>query len=385
MEQRSLITYFMKSLISNHDLIGEPRRAGELSGPALILNKDTFYGNLTAMADRCTAAGITLRPHAKTHKSAFIALEQIKAGAVGICCATAHEVIKLGQLGVKNILLTSPLAEPRKISALVLLAHDVQLTVVVDHASQVSMWDEALAGKTENLDVLADVDIGMGRTGVRDGGIVELARQIQASKYLNYVGIQAYSGLVQHITSFEERQDVYATQMEKLKKDIEALREAGVAPKVISGGGTGTMSLDLSMGLLTELQFGSYAFMDVEYEQVELVEKGSNPFRPALFVRASVISANVPGQVTVNAGSKSLSADGPAPVLHGRDSSWHYEFFGDEYGRVSGPGVDDLKLGDYVDIVVPHCDPTVNLHDFYHLVDDETLVAIWHVDGRGAL
>ncbi|MFM0047236.1 DSD1 family PLP-dependent enzyme [Paraburkholderia sediminicola] len=370
--------------LSNDVLVGKFGRAGELCGPALVVEKDTFFRNLHAMAERCTAAGVALRPHAKTHKSARVAREQISAGAVGICCATANEAITLGRLGIDNILLTTPVTEQRKISALVALASEIALGVVVDHVSQLELWERALDGSGTNLNVLVDVDIGMRRTGARGGDVVALAKRIQQSHGMTYAGIQAYSGMVQHIEKFDDRETAYRAQLETLREIIEILRVEEAAPEVVSGGGTGTMDMDLSMGLMTEVQFGSYVFMDVEYSSVKLLPKSENPFGPALFVRSAVISANASEHLTINAGFKSLSTDGPLPQIRD-ETSTRYEFFGDEYGRISGSKIKNLKLGDHIDIVVPHCDPTVCLHDYYHLIDHDTLVDIWTIDARGPL
>ncbi len=369
----------------NADLVGQSGRARELSGPALILERSTLKQNISAMAERCANAGIKLRPHAKTHKSARIAGLQLAAGAVGICCATVHEVCTLARLGIKDILLTTPCAEPRKIVALVAAARLCSLSVVIDHISQIGLWEEALAAAGVTIDVLLDIDIGMGRTGLRCDEVLHTARRVNESKLLRYAGVQAYSGMVQHIELLIDRRGVYLSQMETLSMVLSALRGNGLSPATVSGGGTGTAHLDLQLKHFTELQAGSYAFMDLEYQRVQLTDEAVNPFIPALFVRSNVISANVPGQVTVNAGFKSLSTDGPVPTLRDANSPWKYNFFGDEYGRISGPVIGALRLGDPVDLLVPHCDPTVNLHDVYHILDEGTLTDIWTIDCRGSL
>jgi D-serine deaminase-like pyridoxal phosphate-dependent protein len=369
----------------NQDLIGQHGRASALSGPSLILDRPTLLRNIAAMAERCEAARISLRPHAKTHKSAQIANRQLAAGAVGICCATAAEALALGGLGIGNILLTTPLGEPRKIKALAQLAPHMHLSIVVDHVSQIEAWELALSGSDAKIDALVDVDIGMGRTGARGNAVVHLARRLRESKNLRYAGVQAYSGIVQHIASFAERKAVYLDQLQHLQHVIAALRQSGLTPTTVSGGGTGTAEIDRSLGLFTEIQPGSYVFMDVEYEAVALNGDAVNPYKPALFIRAAVISANVVGQVTVNAGFKALSTDGPLPTIWGKQPEWRYDFFGDEYGRISGHSQEDLRLGDPVDLLVPHCDPTVNLHDSYHVLEDDTLVDIWPIDARGSI
>lgn len=371
------------SMSPNVGLIGQPDGAARLMTPALVLDRPVFLANLRAMQARCAAAGLSLRPHAKTHKSAVIAQAQIEAGAVGICCATPHEVLALGQAGVPDILLTSPVADPERIRQLARLSRSLSLGVVVDHPSQVTMWTDAVEDRPSRLRVLVDVDIGMGRTGVRMDQVTRLARLVEQAPNLTFDGVQAYSGQVQHIASFVERQATYGAQLDELRQRLVELERAGLPPRTVTGGGTGTMSLDMASGVFTEVQGGSYAFMDVEYNEVELVERDANPFASSLFVKALVISANVQGHVTLNAGFKCLSADGPAPRPAAASRDWRYMFFGDEYGRLAGS---DLPgLGEAVALIVPHCDPTVNLHDVYHVVEDGTLVDIWDIDARGVL
>jgi 3-hydroxy-D-aspartate aldolase len=236
--------------------------------------------------------------------------------------------------------------------------------------------------------VLVDVDIGMHRTGVPGiDGVVALARRVQASPVLEFAGIQAYSGRVQHIARVAERARVYGKQLGHLEAVLEALRRAGIAPGIVSGGGTGTFAIDRRAELFTESQAGSYVFMDIEYENVQLFARGRNPFRTALYVQCSVVSNNHREAATIDGGFKCFHVDGPIPrPVRGTPRGAVYQFYGDEFGRIkllrgSGP----LKLGAKIELVTPHCDPTINLHGFYHCVRGGKLMDIWPIDARGSL
>ena len=228
----------------------------------------------------------------------------------------------------------------------------------------------------------------MNRTGaLTPEAALEIATLLKNSALLKYSGVQAYSGRVQHINDFAERRKAYGVQLDRLKTVLEKLRANGLAPEIVSGGGTGTFAIDAVAGIFTESQAGSYVFMDVEYAAVQLFPAMTNPWQHSLFLRASVVSANVPGQVTVNAGFKSFATDGPAPAIYGDTApGMIYEFYGDEYGRlILGPDTVPPVLGSTADLFTSHCDPTINLHDWLHIVEGDTLVDIWEIDARGVL
>jgi D-serine deaminase-like pyridoxal phosphate-dependent protein len=373
----------------NAHLIGVPGGAAKVVTPALMIDVGRLRANLKLMKDQCTQAGLKLRPHGKTHKCSRLAREQLDHGADGVCCATAHEAIAFAGAGISGILLTAPVVQPWHLKKLVELhGQDADITVVVDHPDGIAAWEAALTGSSRPMPALIDIDIGMGRTGASTvKQVLTLAELLQSSRMLKYAGVQAYSGRVQHINNFEERRSVYLRQLDRLEASVHALHQAGFAPAVVSGGGTGTFAVDVERRLYTETQVGSYVFMDVEYNAVELFSGTDNPYATSLFMRTSIISNNVPGQATLNAGFKSFATDGPVPELFGE--AWEgarYEFFGDEYGRLLLPSDrQNCVIGSMVDVVTPHCDPTVNLHDYYHIIEDGTLVDIWLIDGRGVL
>jgi 3-hydroxy-D-aspartate aldolase len=373
----------------NAGLIGKPRSRQALATPAVLLDLDGFEHNLITMARLCREAGLNLRPHAKTHKSVQVAKFQIAAGAVGVSVATLREAAVMVEAGVPGVLLTTPVVGAVKIELLCgLVGKSRGFMVAVDNPANAAALEAALKRHGKKLAVLVDVDIGMHRTGVPDAaGVLKLVRRVQASPVLEFAGIQSYSGRVQHITRAADRARVYGRQLRQLERVLETLAGAGYTPGIVSGGGTGTFDIDRRAGLFTECQCGSYAFMDIEYEDVQLFARGANPFKTALFVQCMVVSNNVRGEPTIDGGFKCFSMDGPIPrPAAGAPRGAVYRFYGDEFGKIMLARKNgSLELGAKIELVTPHCDPTINLHDFYHCVRGNRLVDIWPVDARGSL
>ncbi|MDO6415031.1 DSD1 family PLP-dependent enzyme [Sphingomonas sp. BIUV-7] len=362
-------------------------RAG-LNTPVLILDVDALDRNIARMAGFARAEGLQLRPHAKTHKSPDIARRQMTAGAIGICCAKIGEAEVLAEHGVtRGLHITSPVVSPAAIHRLIALNERTEeLMCVVDHPANVAALGAAIGASGKPLAVIIDVDPGIHRTGVCSAaGAVELLRSIRAEPGLRYLGVQYYCGTQQHIESFDERRAAMDEKADYLRTVIAALTEAGGAPSIVTGGGTGTHRIDPGLGLFTELQAGSYVFMDREYLACDLSgDAGLAPFETALMIDARVISANTPGLVTVDAGFKAFSTDaGPPVVLAGAPASAEYRFMGDEHGMLVLGAGQTLPLSQVVTFAAPHCDPTVNLYDSYHVVQGDTLRDLWPVAARG--
>ncbi|HXY99293.1 MAG TPA: DSD1 family PLP-dependent enzyme [Stellaceae bacterium] len=377
----------MTGLGPNAALIGQPGSRQALDTPALLLDLDALERNIAAMAAHARAAGLGLRPHAKTHKSARIAALQMATGALGICCATLGEAEVLAASGIAGLHVTSPQVTPPKIARLTALnAAASGLSVVVDHPDNLAALDRAAAAAGKPLEVLVDFDAGQGRTGcASEADLVALVRAAVAAEALVFRGIQSYSGNLQHVPVRAERRARALAAAGRLGGMLARLRDAGIAVPIVSGGGTGTFDLDPEACVFTELQVGSYVFMDVDYLRALADGRNAPPFETALFVSTSVVSVNAPGYVTCDGGLKCFATDGPAPeVAAGAPPGSRYEFFGDEHGKlILPPGAAKPQLGARIECVSPHCDPTVNLHDVYHVLRGDRLVDIWPVDARG--
>lgn len=342
-----------------------------------MLDRAALERNIAAMARFAAGRGIALRPHAKTHKSAEIGRLQIAAGAAGLCCAKLAEAEALADAGPANLHLTSPVVRPDAIARLVALNDRIDgLSAVADHPSVVA---RIAAARPDNpLTIFIDVDPGNRRTGVASPeAAVALARAI-ADGGLLLGGVQFYCGSQQHIQAHADRRAAIADRTAYLRTVLDALGAAGFAVPVVTGGGTGSFMIDAELGVLTELQVGSYIFLDREYGDCDLGQGGAPAFEHALWVDATVISANAPGLVTIDAGLKALSPDAGPPV----SAAGAYRFMGDEHGAILGDGALP-GLGDRVALIPGHCDPTVNLYDAYHVLEGDRIVDVWPVTARG--
>jgi 3-hydroxy-D-aspartate aldolase len=258
------------------------------------------------------------------------------------------------------------------------------LRVVADHPDNVDALTAAARSAEKRLAVLVDIDPGIRRTGVPSPeAAIALASRIAAAPSLRFAGVQFYCGVQQHIAAYAERRAAIEDRTAYLRTVLDALRDAGFPLEVVTGGGTGTHRIDADLGVLNELQAGSYVFMDRQYNECDLGGDGAKPFETSLFVDARVISANHASMATIDAGFKALSTDGGAPtVVDGAPATAMFVFMGDEHGALIAPD-HGFKLGDLVTLQVPHCDPTVNLYDAYHIVRDGALIDIWPIAARG--
>jgi len=367
-------------------LIGQQGSRRSLNTPVLVIDLDTMDANIAALAAFARQHGKNLRPHSKTHKSPEIARRQIAAGALGICCAKLGEAEAMVDHSIPGVLITSPVVTPQGIERLIALnSRSMDLMQTVDNADNVAALDKAAAEAFTRLSVVVDIDPGMHRTGVSDDGeVIRLARQINRAKHLSFAGVQFYSGRLQHVEDFAERRKSVEVETARLKRLVQELCDAGLPPSIVTGSGTGTHGIDAAQSVFTEWQCGSYIFMDVQYEAVDLRGNKVSPFAQSLFVDTTVISANTSGMATADAGLKAFSTDGPMPVIaQGAPAGSSYRFFGDEYGAVALPPGKELKIGAWLSCQPPHCDPTVNLYDAYHIVKGDTLIDIWPIVGRG--
>jgi len=344
----------------------------QLPTPALLVDLDALEANLTRMAEHVKKCGKKLRPHAKAHKCVEIAKRQIAAGAAGISVATLAEAELMSKAGLPGLLLTSPVADPLKIARIV----QTGAMVVVDHVQQAEWYEEAAAKAGKTIDVLIDLDVGDHRTGARSTEqAIEIARTVGRSGRLRLKGLQGYSGRASH--AGDERKNVSEKAFAGAIETQSAIKRDGLPMEILSGGSTGTWDIDLALPEVTELQAGSYIFMDLDYRRV-----GAD-FRQSLIVLATVISANHDKFVTVDAGLKAFSTDrgyGPeAADLPGTGYRWG----GDEFGYVDvDGGAGKPKLGDRIEFIPPHCDPTVNLYDRIHACRGENVEAIWPIMAR---
>lgn len=363
----------------------------EIETPALVIDLDAFERNLVAMAAFTQAHGVRLRPHAKTHKSPEIALRQIAHGAVGQCCQKVGEAEILVAGGVQDVLVTNEIVGAAKLDRLARLARQARIGLCVDHPDGVREAAEAAARNDVVLDILVEIDVGSRRCGAAPGeAALRLADAVHRTNTLKLRGLQAYQGAAQHMRSIDERREAIERAGLSTRQTARRFVDAGLPCEIISGAGTGTHELEGTSGIWNELQAGSYIFMDADYARNRQAD--GTPFRTfehALFILAGVMSKPVPDRAIVDAGHKTAAVDSGMPVPFRRDGVI-YTKPSDEHGVLTGDPVMVPHRGDRLLLVPGHCDPTVNLHDWYVCVrglhgPDAHVEEVWPVAARGAL
>ncbi len=364
-----------------------PARVGDavaaIDTPALVVDLDAFERNLDLMANAVRGSGLALRPHAKSHKCVEIARAQVDRGAVGICCQKVAEAEVFVAAGIRDVLVTNEIVAAPKLARLAALAHRATIGVLADDAGNVAALSAAASEAGTTLDVLVEVDVGARRCGVQPGEAAALAVAIDRAPGLAFRGIHAYHGAAQHLRTPAERRGAIAGAVRAAAAARAAIEAAGVRCPVVTGAGTGTWQEERDSGVYTELQPGSYVFMDADYGRNALAPD-QHHFEHSLFVLAAVMSTAVAGQAVVDAGLKALAFDSGPPLVYGA-AGLEFTKASDEHGVIRADGVPAPRLAERLWLVPGHCDPTVNLHDWIVGVRGEAVECVWPVAARGAL
>jgi D-serine deaminase-like pyridoxal phosphate-dependent protein len=359
----------------------------EVDTPALIVDLDAFEKNLDHMALLAKKAGVLLRPHAKAHKSAAIAQQQIERGAVGVCAQKVSEAEALVNAGIQNVLISNEIVGAKKVDRLVDLSRRATISVCVDHIEQVRQLSFAAQREGTEVSVLIEVNVGGDRCGVLPGQpALALAQAIDDAPGLRFSGLQAYHNNAQHTRLYVERGDATASAIEKASATATLLGQHGLPCEVITGAGTGTFTFEANSGIYDELQVGSYIFMDADYAQN--LDRSGEPvseFQHSLFVYTTVMSVPSSTKAVVDAGIKSMSFECGFPRVH-QASGIEYVGRADEHGVLEiDQQVATVNLGDKLLLIPGHCDPTVNLHEWFVGVRDNKVEAVWPIDARGMI
>jgi len=359
----------------------------ELDTPALCVDLDAMERNFARMRETTRRNGIAFRPHVKTHKTPAIAKLQIADGAVGICTAKVSEAEAMIEHGIDKVLMTTSNVTPFKIRRAMELSRRSEAFVhAVDAEPNARDLSEAAreAGLTAN--VVVDVDPGLHRTGVPPGEpALALARLVDRLPNLRLRGMLSYDGSSQHVEGFEARRAAVLAAMEAAAETFRGMERAGLNTEIFSGGGTGTYNIDHETPGFTDVQCGSYLFMDSQYLAIGS-EGGSeryDDFVPSLTVVTTVVNTHAQGIATTDAGQKVLTIHKPDPIVVG-ETGISYRTWGDEFGRLE---YDDpsrtYRVGEKLEVIVPHCDPVVNLYDQIYATRNGVVEHVWPVAARG--
>ncbi len=370
-------------------------RSGEFKGllsvddlptPALLVDLDALDANIAKMAAHCKAKNRALRPHGKTHKCPEIARRLIAAGAVGACAAKLSEAEAFARGGIGGLLVTTAVIGQHKIERAVQLARLKPETIFcVDDARNAAGLDDAARVAKMRLNLAIDLYVG-NRTGIPAGQpAVALAQAISQRKNVRVAGLQAYAGHASHRSGFEARRDLSRGVMQTAVETRRLIEAGGIACPMLTGGSTGTYNIDSDIDGITELQPGSFLFMDVDYARIGGQDGPVyRDFRHSLTVLTTVVSKPSATEAVVDGGLKAFSTDKPfmpeARGISGLVFSWG----GDEHGKLNlSKASRPLNLGDRVEFVIPHCDPTVNLYDRMYGVRGQQVETSWLISARG--
>lgn len=358
--------------------IGDPVDA--ILTPALVLERAAFERNLHKLMQ--ASKGLRVRPHAKSHKCPEIAKRQMALGAEGICCQKLSEAMVFARAGIDNILLTNEVVGERKLNAIADLAQSIRLGVLVDDMTQIQALAHAMDGQVRSVDVYIEVEVGGQRCGALPTDVVSLAQAIDACAPLRFAGLHCYHGSAQHYREPSQREAAIGQATRVVRHCLTLLGQAGINTGCITGAGTGTFWYERDSGVYTEIQPGSYVFMDRDYADNTQTD-GDVLFEHSLFIHSTVMSVSHPGFVVVDAGLKSLSVDSGMPAVAAA-TDLRYVRASDEHGVIATSDANRPQLGQTIRLIPGHCDPTVNLYDELVVVDEGQVVDIWPIAARGA-
>jgi 3-hydroxy-D-aspartate aldolase len=354
----------------------------EIQTPCLVIDYNKFEKNILKMKNFVLNNNVRLRPHAKMHKSFDVANFQIKfGGAHGICCQKVSEAEVFVRKGIKDILITNQVTDLFKINRLTSISSDeIKLACCVDDEENIININKSAKEKNTQIDLYIEFDCGANRCGIQSFDEIEkLILLINKLNFVNFVGFQAYNGSIQHIEDFITRKEevkITSIKINKLKEKF------NIFSPIITGVGTGCFDLEVSENVYDEIQVGSYAFMDAHYSSLKHDNKlnNTNDFENSLFVLSSVMSNAIDKQAVVDAGLKSIAVDSGLPKVFA--SNVDYLKCSDEHGIINDPE-NSLNINDKLFLIPGHCDPTCNLHDWYVVMKNDTVIDIWPVSARG--
>jgi D-serine deaminase-like pyridoxal phosphate-dependent protein len=354
-----------------------------LDTPSMLVDLDLMDSNIQHLMSRLLPTGVSIRPHLKTTKSAILAQRLVAAGAQGGCVAKLAEAEVLCAKGFADLLITCEIVGAPKVRRLVELwqrHRGIRIVVDSEEGARAIQDGFAAAGASsgERIAVLLDLDVGLHRTGVQPGPPArKLAECVATLSHLELVGVQGYEGHLQHVHGLEERKRLCLESMRILVDTAEALRRDGHRIEIVTTGGTGTAEFCASVKGVTEVQPGSFLFMDTDYRNAI-----GRTYANSLTILSTVLSVQGPRIVTIDAGLKSLTTD--SGLAECKTEGYKYGVLGDEHGSLewSEEGK-ELRVGDRVEMVPSHIDPTINLHDVYYAHRKGVVEEIWNVDARG--
>lgn len=351
----------------------------EIDTPALIIDLDVMERNISKMARFFERSDVSLRPHSKTHKIPIIAHKQIAAGAKGICCQKLGEAEVMAAAGIRDILITNQVVGPRKVWRLTNLSKHCNVITALESLENAREISRSAQKRETKVDVVVEVDVGIERCGVKPGEpVLKFVQEILRLPSLRFRGLMGYEGPFFKITDWEKRKKAAEERLKLLVETSELLRDSGIEYDIVSAGATGTYNITGVYPGITEVEAGSYIFMDTYYRRLEKVG-----FELALSLLTTVISRPTKDRIIVDAGLKAITSEfGNPEVKEIKGVELHS--LSEEHGILRSTNPEEkLKVGDKIELYPSHCCTTVNLHDLVYGVRKGELESIWRIEGRG--
>ncbi len=355
-----------------------------LPTPCMVVDIDLFQKNLETMADYGEKAPILLRPHVKVHKSLDIAKRQVALGAIGVTAATIAESELMSRGGIEGVLWTKQPASQNNLQrAIALTQRDPTFLFVVDDSAVVANVEEAAEAAKVKCRIVVSVFAGLTRQGIANGKpALALAQKVARANHMSFEGFMAYSDAASHTKGWAERRKKSAEDLAGVQETVALAKKAGLDVQIVSGGSTGTYNMDHEFGL-TELECGSYVFMDSIYRQVggKTNDAVYADFESAMSVLTTVDSKHHAGQATTDYGNKAMAQ----LTDQVKGMSWlQVDKQGAEYGLLKWKdGGGEIKVGDRVEIYCSNLDMSTNCYDRYYVTKGEDVIDVWPIMGRG--
>ena len=358
----------------------------DLDTPALCVDLDKFEQNIATMRSKLSAMHVASRPHGKSHKCPTIAKLQLASGSIGICAAKISEAEVFAANGIEPILMTTSNVSPNKIRrAMAIRKKNARFIQAVDYPQNARDLNDAAKEAGIVADVVVDVAIGT-RSGIPAGAqALALAQLIDTLPNLKLRGIISYDGSAQHIKGYKNRLDQTLKRFGPSIDTFEQFRRAGLSTEIFSGGGTGTYNILPKAAGVTDVQVGSYIFMDCQYLEIggESNDECYTDFASSLTVLSTVLNTYFEKSITTDAGAKALTLNKPGPWVIG-EKGFTYNAGSDEFGVIKYEKAErTYQVGDKLEIIAPHCDPVVNEYDQMYAIRKDRVEAVWPILARG--
>jgi D-serine deaminase-like pyridoxal phosphate-dependent protein len=354
-----------------------PRTIADIPTPALLLDIAGMERNIKRIADYFAERPCKLRPHFKAHKTPEIAKRQLAAGScTGLTCATVFEAEVAAEFCDDILIANEVIGRDKTTRVAEIAARGIDIKIAVDSAEGLEQIASAARQRDTEVGVLIDVMVGMPRCGVQPGEpAVELARRVADTAGVRLRGAMGYEGHAVGLPEREKREAVAFQAMESLMASVQAIRDAGLPCEIVSAGGTGTYDITGRVQGVTEVQAGSYVLKDTAYGKLDI------PFEQAFWVVGTVISRPSPVLCVTDTGLKACTEDHGNPSVRDIEGA-SVLFLSDEHASITLPPHSPVRIGDRIQLIPSHIDPTINLHDVFYAVDGDR-IEVWPISARG--